>query len=129
MMYTATLNKSARAWIMTTALFVAGFAMMLSSMSCHAAGASANSSHPATQINSGKLDKEPRQQRTKSQSYNPLLHTFASGQTIRGIRLSESLFLTQVKEDDGHHSVGVSLRAGEYLYQLGTDQLTVSFLF
>ena len=108
---------------------MAGIAMMLTGMCCHAADQSAKASHSVTKSNADKLDTQSVRQRTNVFSYNPLVHTLASGQTIRGIRLSESLFLTQVKEDDGHRSVGVSLKAGDYLYQLGTEQLSVSFLF
>ena len=128
-MYTATVDKSAQARMMTAVLFVAGIAMMLSAMCCHAAGQSARAPHPVTKLNADKFDTQSGRQRTNVLSYNPLKHTLASGQTIRGIRLSESVFLTQVKEEDGHHSVGVSLMAGDYLYQLGTEQLSVSFLF
>jgi len=127
MMYAASLNKSAQ--LMTAGLFLAGIAMMLISTSSHAAGASTDVSDPVTRLSATQVQAEQVRQRTLPARYNPLLHTFASGLRIRGIRLSESLFLTQVKEEDGHKSVGVSLKAGEYLYQLGTEQLTVSFLF
>jgi len=114
---------------MTAGLFVAGIAMMMTSMSSHAADTSRSTSIPTTQLSVSTVQTQTGRQYTRPPVYNPLKHTLASGQTIRGIRLSESLFLTQVKEEDGHHSVGFSLNAGEYLYQLGTEQLTISFLF
>ena len=60
---------------------------------------------------------------------NPLAHKLESGMTVRGIKLSNSMFLTQCKQGNGHKGLGLSLQTGDYLYQLGTDYLNVSFLF
>ena len=68
-------------------------------------------------------DKQP------ARSTAPLTYKLDSGMTVRGIRLSNSFFLTQCKQYDGQKRLGLSVHTGDYLYQLGADYLTVSFLF
>lgn len=60
---------------------------------------------------------------------NPLSHTLDSGLIIRGFKLSNSLFLTQYPQQDGHNLLGISIKDGEYVYQLGINRLAVSLLF
>lgn len=129
MLYTTSLDRSTHTWVITAGLFVVGIAMMMTSMASHAAAESRDTSSNAAQLSIINVPVDTTHRPAKPFTFDPLTHRFASGLTIHGIRLSESLFLTQVKEDGGHPTVGVSLKAGVYLYQLGTDQLTVSLLF
>jgi len=112
---------------MTAGLFVTGIVMIMTSMASHAAGESRHTSSNAAQLSVIKVPAVTTHRQIKP--YNPLAHTFPSGLTVRGIRLSESLFLTQVKQKGSHPTVGVSLKAGEYLYQLGIERLSISMLF
>lgn len=64
-----------------------------------------------------------------AKSYHPLLHRLDSGIKVKGIKLADKLFLTRYKQVDGHTGLGLSLSSGDYLYQLGADQVSVSFRF
>ena len=78
---------------------------------------------PATDISS-LLHSE-----ASAKLYRSFYHNLDSGLKVRGIKVTDQVYLTRYKQNDGHISMGLSLSRGEYLYQLAADHLSVSFLF
>jgi len=61
--------------------------------------------------------------------FNPLQHHLESGIKVKGIRLSESLFLVRQKQLDGHTGVGLSLSSNDILYQISHDKVSMTLRF
>lgn len=60
---------------------------------------------------------------------NPLRHKLDSGLQVKGIKLSNNIFITKQHYTCGHNRLALSLNYNQVLYEMGLDKLTMTMRF